>query len=266
MVHAAVSGAAHSAIDGIVRAHSPTGAVPALGRSERLDAYAAALASGAAAHLGGDDDTGAACPAAGLSLGWLQHSTGRRFVHATALGVEVQLRVGQALPATDADEGWHVTATCGVIGATITAGLLAELDDAELVRAIGLAVSQTAGRVERSGSAASAMGVGKAAANGLLAVLLARTGVTAPDTALDGDRGLFAVLAPRAQPACVLAGLGSEWHLLRAPERAPVCRGDRVAAAVRDLPEAPTLQSLVDAAIPQGAAHDPHGGPVRLRP
>jgi 2-methylcitrate dehydratase PrpD len=254
VVHSAVDAAEHPVVEGIVRTHGSTGAVPVPGRSERLHAYPAALATGAAAHLGGDDDTGAACLAAGLSLGWQNRSPGRRFVHAAALGLEVQLRIGQTLCTDQSDAGRPVVATCGVIGAAVTGGLLTELDDAGLARAIGLAVSQASRHGAASGSAASALGVGKAAANGLLAALLARASFTAPDTALDGGRGFVPVLAPGAEPVDVLAGFGSVWHLLRVSARGRVrlgTRADPIADAVSDLSEASTLQPLIDAATPQ---------------
>lgn len=222
VVHTAVGAACHPIVDGVVRAHGATGEVPVLGRAERLDSYAAALATGAAAHLDDFDDThlatvihpGAASLAAGLSLGWPLGSSGAEFVKAVGLGVEVQLRLGLALTEAHYDAGWHVTGTCGVTGASVTAGLLAGLDDAELARAIRLTVSQTVGHREGFGSAAKALNAGKAAANGVLSVLLARTNFTAPATALDGERGFFAVLSPRSETSILLDGLGTRWHLL----------------------------------------------------
>jgi 2-methylcitrate dehydratase PrpD len=222
VVHTAVGAATHPIIDGVVRAHLGGGEVPVLGRTERLDGYAAALAIGAAAHLDDFDDThlatvihpGAAALGSGLSMGWTRNSSGPELVTAAALGMEVQLRLGLALTDAHYDAGWHITGTCGVVGAAVTAGLLAELDDAALARAIGLAVSQTVGHREGFGTAAKPLNAGKAAANGVLSALLAGSGFTSPATALDGDHGFLAVLSSRAEPDILLDGLGSRWHLL----------------------------------------------------
>lgn len=221
VVHTAVGAARHRVIDGVVRAHEGDGRCPVPGRGERLDAYAAALATATAGHLDDYDDThlatvihpGAACLGAGLALGH-DAADGAAFLHAFGLGVEVQLRLGLALTEAHYDEGWHITGTCGGVGAAITAGLLAGLDEAALVRAVGIAVSQTVGHREGFGSAVKPLNAGKAAANGVLSVLLAREGFTAPRSSLDGDRGFLAVLTPKAAPEIVLDDLGSRWHLL----------------------------------------------------
>lgn len=226
VVHTAVGASAHPIIDGVVRAHrtpEPDGALVAvLGRPERLDQYAAALAVATAAHLDDYDDThlatvihpGAACLGAGLAVGQAQQASGAEFVHAFALGVEVQLRLGLALTDKHYDAGWHITGTCGVTGAAVTAGLLAGLREDELATALALAISQTVGHREGFGSAVKPINAGKAAANGVLSVLLARGGFTAPASALDGPNGFFAVLSSASEPDIALADLGERWHLL----------------------------------------------------
>jgi 2-methylcitrate dehydratase PrpD len=224
VVHTTVGAAAHPIIDGVVRTHrmSAGTGVPVLGRTERLDPHAAALAVGTAAHLDDYDDThlatvihpGAASLAAGLAVGWLHKVDGAAFVRAVGLGVETQLRLGLALTEAHYDAGWHITGTCGVVGAAVTAGLLAGLDERTLTTAIGLAVSQTVGHREGFGSAAKPVNAGKAAANGVLSVLLAQAGMTAPATSLDGPRGFFHVLTSRSATEIVLDGLGTRWHLL----------------------------------------------------
>jgi 2-methylcitrate dehydratase PrpD len=226
VIHTAVGASAHPIVDGVVRAHrmaSGAGAgVPVLGRREELDVYAAALAVGTAAHLDDYDDTdlatviqpGAACLGAALALGWSNQTDGARVVRAVGLGVETQLRLGLALADAHHDAGWDVTGTCGVIGAAVTAGLLAGLDDTTLATAIGLAASQTVGHREGFGTAVKPLNVGKAAANGVLSALLARAGLTAPLTSLDGPTGFFAVLSSQAEPDVVLDVLGTRWYLL----------------------------------------------------
>ncbi|MGH3749992.1 MAG: MmgE/PrpD family protein [Micromonosporaceae bacterium] len=226
VVHTAVGAAGHPIVDGVARAHQAslddTQGVPVLGRDEVLDAHAAALAVGIAGHLDDYDDThlatvihpGAACLAAGLAIGWLHRVDGASFVRAAGLGVEAQLRLGLALTEAHYDAGWHITGTCGALGATVTGGLLAGLDDAALATAIGLAVSQTVGHRQGFGSSVKSYNVGKAAGNAVLSVLLAKAGFTAPATSLDGDRGFFAVLSDAAAPETVLDRLGVHWHLL----------------------------------------------------
>lgn len=222
VAHTAVGASQHPFIDGIVRTHRADSGVALLGRTERLDQHAAALAVGTAAHLDDYDDThlatvihpGAACLGAGLAVGQAHDVSGADFLRAVGLGVEAQLRLGLALTEAHYDAGWHITGTCGSVGATVTAGLLSGLGEAALTTAIGLAVSQTVGHREGFGSAAKPLNAGKAAANGVLSALLARAGFTAPATSLDGPKGFFAVLTPVAAPEIVLDDLGTRWHLL----------------------------------------------------
>jgi 2-methylcitrate dehydratase PrpD len=113
------------------------------------------------------------------------------------------------------DAGWHITATCGVIGAAVGAGLLLGLDTHRMTMAIGLATSQTLGLRVTHRTMTKALQPGKAAANGVLAALLAARGFSAAPDALNGTRGFLEVLSPRAEPVRLLDGLGVRWELAR---------------------------------------------------
>jgi 2-methylcitrate dehydratase PrpD len=90
--------------------------------------------------------------------------------------------------------GWSSGTVAAVIGAGVTAGLLLGLTRPQLRAALGICSTQAAGLAAAEGTPAFAVGVGKAAFNGVEAALLARAGFTAPDDPLDGRRGLFALL------------------------------------------------------------------------
>ncbi|WP_211715970.1 MmgE/PrpD family protein [Nocardiopsis sp. MG754419] len=222
VVHTAIGAARHPIVDAMVSVHGGSGAegLPFLARSERSDVYGIALVTGTAAHIEDFDDThlatvihpGAACLGAALAIGGRHGSSGAEVLHAFALGIEAQLRVGVALTPSHYDEGWHITGTCGVIGAAVTAGLLLGLDRPGLARAVGLAVSQTVGHREGFGSSVKPFNAGKAGANGVLAALLAEQELTSPTTALEGRQGLFAVFSPAADPEDVLRDIGVRWE------------------------------------------------------
>ncbi len=211
-------------VDAVVRTGIHEGGAPIAlvpGRAERLDAHWAAIATGLAAHIDDFDDThletmihpGAAVLGAALTVGVVRKSNGAQFLTAFALGCEVQLRLGKAMTPWHYDQGWHITGTCGVMGAATTAGLLVGLDSDELSTALGLAASQTLGIREAFGSSVKAFHPGKAAANGILAASLAARGFTASDRILEADRGYFNVLSPEHAPDRVLDGFGAEWEL-----------------------------------------------------
>lgn len=199
----------------------PVASVP--GRATRLDLLNSALTFGLAAHLDDFDDThletvihpSAATLGSILPLGLQRRVSGANALSAFALGCEAQLRVGVAMSPWHYDEGWHITGTCGVLGAAIGAGLVAGLDGERLTQAVGIAASQTVGHREGFGSMVKSFHPGKAAANGLLAVLLVERGFTGSERVLEAPRGFFNVLSPKHDSERVNAKLGQDWELLR---------------------------------------------------
>ncbi len=191
------------------------------GRGERLDVFGAALAIGIAAHLDDFDDThlatvihpGAATLATVLPLGATLGASGERVLRAFAVGCEAQLRLGNAISPEHYDAGWHITGTCGVVGAAVAAAVLRELDATGLETAVALAATQTLGQREAFGSMTKPFHPGQAAANGLLAALLAERGFPGVPQIFERPGGFFAALTTQAHPEQLLDGLGERWEL-----------------------------------------------------
>lgn len=198
----------------------PVAAIP--GRAERTDAYHAALLTGLAAHLDDFDDThletvlhpGAATLAAVVAT---VHEGDPRcdVLTAFALGCEVQLRVGAAMSPGHYDRGWHITGTCGAIGAATAAGLLLGLDRDGLDSAIATATARTLGVRDAFGTMTKPFHPGKAAANGVVAARLARAGVLGPTSALERPQGFFAALSDDVDRGRITDGWGDDWELVR---------------------------------------------------
>jgi 2-methylcitrate dehydratase PrpD len=220
----AIGAAHHPGVDAILATAHLLGGTPAaavLGRAERVDAHFAALAAGFAAHVDDFDDThlatvihpGAACMAVLLALAEQTAPSGRTALVAFALGCEAQLRAGVAISPEHYDRGWHITGTCGVVGAAITAGLLLGFDDAALGRAVRLSMTMPLGHREAFGTMAKAFHPGKAAANGIVAARLAAQGADAPADILENPRGFAAALSTRFDAVQMLGDLGVRWEL-----------------------------------------------------
>ena len=202
----AVGASRHPGVDAILRVGRETGGsavAPIVGRGVLADAHFAALGNGFAAHVDDYDDTHLATvihPAAAIAatLLALAPSTapgGAAAMRAFVLGCEVQLRVGVAISPEHYDDGWHITGTCGTIGAAVAAAALLGLDASATARAIGIAASSSVGQREAFGRMTKAYHAGKAAANGLLAAGLAARGFTAPGDALEARGGFADALA-----------------------------------------------------------------------
>ena len=87
------------------------------------------------------------------------------------------------------------------------------------MNAVGIALSQSSGVFEflTNGSSVKSLHPGWAAHAGVLAARFAKAGMTGPQTALEGDRGLFRRFANAPDAADrfaeLLGDLGTRWHL-----------------------------------------------------
>ncbi|WP_072392670.1 MmgE/PrpD family protein [Hyphomicrobium sp. CS1BSMeth3] len=195
-----------------------------IGRTERLDALSAAFLNAASGNVFDFDDTHlrtvihptAPILPALFALAELRSVSGRELLLAFALGVEIECRVGNAISPEHYARGWHITSTCGCLGAAAAAGKLLSLDADQLIWSLGSAATQTGGLVECLGTPAKSLSVGNAARNGLWSALLAERGFRGPPAPLEGKQGYFNALAPSAPDWSALTReLGETWELLQ---------------------------------------------------
>jgi len=222
----ALGGASDTAI---ARLAATLGAAPAagsctvIGRSGRADMAGAAFLNAAAMNVFDFDDTHiptiihptAPVVPAVLALAEARGSSGAEVLHATALGIEVACRLGNAVSPGHYERGWHITSTCGIFGAAAACAKLLGLDEERIVWTFGNAAAQASGLVETLGFMAKSVGVGGAARNGLASALMAAGGVEGPPHPIEGPRGFLKVTCDAPKPEAVTDGLGSHWETLR---------------------------------------------------
>jgi 2-methylcitrate dehydratase PrpD len=220
---AAFAGCRHAAVDHAIAVLAPfSGPAEAsiLGRGERADALTAAFVNAAAANVLDFCDTHhptiihptAPVAPALLALAERKRCSGQALLHALLLGIEAECRVGNAVSPWHYAHGWHITSTCGVIGAAAAAGKLLGLGAEPMVRAIGLGATQACGLLESLGTMAKSVSVGDAARNGIVAALLAEHGFAAAPTTLEGERGFTRVMGHDADPSAIVRDLGTVWE------------------------------------------------------
>ena len=193
-----------------------------IGRGDRPDALNAAFLNAVSANVLEYDDTHlgtvmhpAAPVAPGLfALAGLRAVSGRELLQAFILGVEISCRVGLGVMPTHYRRGWHITATCGIFGATAACARLLGLDAQRIAWALGHAATQSASLVESLGSMAKSLGVGNAAKNGLAAALFAEGGFSGPESPIEGRYGFAAVTSDSADLARIVDGIGQRWEVL----------------------------------------------------
>ncbi len=224
----AIGASRHPTVDRAMAALTPffgPAQATVFGRPERIDALHAALINGIASHTFDFDDTHLktvihpAGPVASAILALAEYLgprapvDGRALLHAFVLGVEVECRIGNAVYPSHYDVGWHITGTTGVFGAAAAAGKLLGLDERQMVFALGIAATQSAGLREMFGSMCKPLHPGMAAKNGLYAALLAQQDFTSSPVGIEGKRGFANVLATARDYDQITGGLGETWEL-----------------------------------------------------
>src|SRR5439155_23391072 len=148
--------------------------------------------------------------------------SGADLMLAYAVGFEAGVRVGRTAPGHHKG-GWHLTGTLGSIAAGAAAGKLLELDTQHLAYAIGIAATQAAGMQQNRGTMCKSFHAGKAAANGVLAALLAEQGFDSTDEMIEGKRGFCRIYSDKAAPELVLEELGTRWEIARNGHKPYAC-------------------------------------------
>ncbi len=183
-----------------------------VGRDAALDPVNAALVNGVAANALDYDDMHAATlihptgavVAAALALAEAKRASGRALILATVAGVEVECRIGAALFPAHYDAGWHITATLGTLGAAAAGCVVLGLDEQRTRHALGIASTLSGGLRAMLTSPSKSLNIGKAAAAGVTAALLAEANFDSDPDALEAKFGFFHLFGqPRSGEAFV---------------------------------------------------------------
>lgn len=180
---------------------------------------------------------------------------GRQLIAAVAVGVELAGRIGLSLRHY---QGWHLTTVAGYFAAAAAAGRLLGLSTAQVVDALGIALSMAGGSHQqaRDGSLTKRLQPGFSSQGGLTAALLARRGITGAANAFDGPFGFFKLFDGYHPDSTLVrtatdygahqltGGLGERWEVTRLSAKPyPCCRQNHASIdAVRRLRESHNLQ------------------------
>jgi 2-methylcitrate dehydratase PrpD len=203
------------------------GAASVFGLASSASAANAALINGGLMHSLEFDDThtgsimhgSSVVAAAALACAEANNSSGAALLGAYARGWETLVRIGLAAPGRFHAKGFQATSIAGTFTAALVAAELAGLTEEQTVAAIGIALSQSSGVMEflTNGSSVKSLHSGWAAHGGVIAALFARTGMTGPETSLDGRWGVFRQFTDDAAAAerleALIGDVGAKWHL-----------------------------------------------------
>jgi 2-methylcitrate dehydratase PrpD len=189
-------------VRGAALAISTPGPCRILGFGDRVGVTTAALANGAFSQALEFDDThnesivhmSSPAVAAALALSEYTQLSGRDLLTAIAIGNEISCRVGSVSSGELHRRGFHPTGLFATFGVAYLASKILGLDAESQARAAGIAGSFASGLLECwvDGTQTKFLHPGWSAQSGIVAALLARSGVTGPAQVFEGRFGLFA--------------------------------------------------------------------------
>ena len=220
----------------------------AIGRSAATTPLYAAFLTGIAA---GDDAT-LATPvvAAALAVGESVDAAGATVLDAIVAGTEIAVRVERALGVAHIERGWDTRGTCGRLGAAVAAARVLGLQREATRDAFGIAATAASGLSEARGTMTAAYIAGAAAADGIESALLARAEFTGAPLALEGRRGLAALMSTSLDTNALLEGLGETFIYTNVAAKVPsVPPAEALRSLVARIERLPSIRELIDATI-----------------
>ncbi len=162
-----------------------------------------------------------------FAVGEKRGVTGKEFLRAFILGLEVMIRLGESLLGKSYYQGFHPTGTCGVFGAAAACATVMGLDTLRTKYALGIAGSFSSGTQECTGEGAwqKPLQAGHPAMGGALAAALAEKSYIGSGTVLDGPNGLIRALSFKDQYdyGRITDTLGKKWEMTETSIKVHAC-------------------------------------------
>src|SRR5262249_52182882 len=139
------------------------------------------------------------------------HVSGKEFMLAYHLGVEVECKITEAISPRHYQDGFHSTGTCGPFGSASACAKLLRFEHSKILNTFGLVASQSGGLRENFGTMTKPFQAGHAAESGLVSTELVALGWTAAEQILEAERGFFHAFGGSYDPAAIVDHLGKPW-------------------------------------------------------
>lgn len=190
-----------------------------------LPSISAALVNGMMSHALDYDDghdksmvhaAASVVPAAFAVAQRVGSVSGKEFITAVALGVDLMSRMALGAKTNLRVAGWVYSSIFGYFGAAAAAGKLLRLDKEKMVNALGITYSQTAGSFQSIADAVltKRAQLGFASRTGVLSAILAERGITGPSNCIEGEYGIYNnYIKGEYDPDAVIADLGKRFEI-----------------------------------------------------
>jgi 2-methylcitrate dehydratase PrpD len=118
-------------------------------------------------------------------------SSGAQILHSYAVGIEVGVRIAQAITLDHYKRGFHATGTLALFSAVAALCHVEKMDASQVKRCLGVAASMASGVQANFGSMTKPLHSGLAAKNALATVSLVQSGLTANESVFETEGGFF---------------------------------------------------------------------------
>ncbi|MEJ2134671.1 MAG: MmgE/PrpD family protein [Desulfofustis sp.] len=212
------------------------------GHNRKSSVFQAILVNGIMGHALELDDVhtrskthiGAVVLPAAWTLAESTGAAGKELLEAVIAGYEVMVRIGKGFGvASHRQKGWHVTGTAGTFGAAASCAKLMKLNEEQTTSALGMAGTQSSGlwAFLEDGASCKKLHPARAAVNGFVAALMAKSGMTGPEHILDAkDGGLYQATSDSFDITEICRDLGTRYELLEMDKKPyPCCRSTHCA-------------------------------------
>lgn len=193
------------------------GVCPVWGTDRKTTLLNAALLNGFSAHVLELDDghrlgmihLGASIISAVLAVSEAENLQQDRVLQGVVMGYEAAVRCARALQPGHKVRGYHVSGTCGTVGAALGCAFACGYTPEQLKSTFACAVTSAAGvlEIQEGASELKPYNLGRAAMDGVAAAMTGRLALPGPDDILGGKRGLLAVMTDTPHPEVL-----TEWE------------------------------------------------------
>jgi 2-methylcitrate dehydratase PrpD len=198
----------------------------AAGNGNKKTVSQAALINGTSSHVLDYDDTlvsffghpSVTLFPALLALSEWQGKSGREFLTAYLVGLQVGATIGVCAGLDHYMAGWHATSTIGHLASAAGCAKLLGLSEKQIVYALGIAATQSSGLKRVFGTMIKPFHAGRASQAGLMAAMLAQKDFTGPADILEGPQGFFELFKGGVNQD-VLGLLGLGWDVVNISQK-----------------------------------------------
>lgn len=146
-----------------------------------------------------------------FAIAEIEKVSGKDFLLAYHLGVEVETKLAEASSPRHYEDGFHSTGTFGTLGSATACAKMRALPLEKILITYGIAAAEAGGLRENFGTMTKPFHAGHAAESGVVAEDLANLGWTAAEQILEAKRGFFHAYSGTYDPSAIMNKLGNPW-------------------------------------------------------